>query len=167
MKQILNEQKGVTLIALVITIIVLLILTGVTIAMLTGENGIVVNYKNSASGKMPVSKAKVASWNLVSQTVAKTASESMYKEEKSKVKSKLVDSYAWDTTCKWLKICGIVKEESTGKIDSTNYENYNNSKFTISKGTSYVKHLYLTKKMMEYQQIGISGMVEQENIVMV
>ena len=146
MKQILNEQKGVTLIALVITIIVLLILTGVTIAMLTGENGIVVNYKNSASGKMPVSKAKVASWNLVSQTVAKTASESMYKEEKSKVKSKLVDSYAWDTTCKWLKICGIVKEESTGKIDSTNYENYNNSKFTISKGTSYVKHLYLTKK---------------------
>ena len=151
MKQILNEQKGVTLIALVITIIVLLILTGVTIAMLTGENGIVVNYKNSASGKMPVSKAKVASWNLVSQTVAKTASESMYKEEKSKVKSKLVDSYAWDTTCKWLKICGIVKEESTGKIDSTNYENYN---------------LYLTKKMMEYQQIGISGMVEKENIIM-
>ena len=47
MKQILNEQKGVTLIALVITIIVLLILTGVTIAMLTGENGIVVNCKNS------------------------------------------------------------------------------------------------------------------------
>ena len=44
--------------------------------------------------------------------------------------------------------------------------NYNNSKFTISKGTSYVKHLYLTKKMMEYQQIGISGMVEKENIIM-
>ena len=51
-----------------------------TTIMATGENGIVVNYKNSASGKVPVSKAKVASWNLVSQTVAKTASESMYKE---------------------------------------------------------------------------------------
>lgn len=35
-----KEQKGVTLIALVITIIVLLILAGVTIAMLTGDNGI-------------------------------------------------------------------------------------------------------------------------------
>ena len=34
------NQKGITLIALVITIIVLLILAGVTIAMLTGENGI-------------------------------------------------------------------------------------------------------------------------------
>ena len=33
------NQKGITLIALVITIIVLLILAGVTIAMLTGENG--------------------------------------------------------------------------------------------------------------------------------
>lgn len=34
----MKEQKGITLIALVITIIVLLILAGVTIAMLTGNN---------------------------------------------------------------------------------------------------------------------------------
>ena len=34
------NNKGITLIALVITIIVLLILAGVSIAMLTGENGI-------------------------------------------------------------------------------------------------------------------------------
>ena len=36
----LKSKKGITLIALVITIIVLLILAGVSIAMLTGENGI-------------------------------------------------------------------------------------------------------------------------------
>ena len=36
----MKNQKGVTLIALVITIIVLLILAGVSIAMLTGDNGI-------------------------------------------------------------------------------------------------------------------------------
>ena len=35
-----KDMKGITLIALVITIIVLLILAGVSIAMLTGENGI-------------------------------------------------------------------------------------------------------------------------------
>ena len=40
MKKILKNTKGITLIALVITIIVLLILAGVTIATLTGENGI-------------------------------------------------------------------------------------------------------------------------------
>ena len=36
----MKRNKGITLIALVITIIILLILAGVTIAMLTGENGI-------------------------------------------------------------------------------------------------------------------------------
>ena len=35
-----KQAKGITLIALVITIIVLLILAGVTIATLTGDNGI-------------------------------------------------------------------------------------------------------------------------------
>ena len=34
-----NNRKGITLIALVITIIVLLILAGVTVATLTGDNG--------------------------------------------------------------------------------------------------------------------------------
>ncbi len=40
MKETFKRQNGITLIALVITIIVLLILAGVSIAMLTGENGI-------------------------------------------------------------------------------------------------------------------------------
>ena len=39
-KNIVKKQTGITLIALIITIIVLLILAGVSIAMLTGNNGI-------------------------------------------------------------------------------------------------------------------------------
>ena len=35
------SNKGITLIALIVTIIVLLILAGVTIATLTGENGLI------------------------------------------------------------------------------------------------------------------------------
>ena len=46
----MKEQKGITLIALVITIIVLLILAGVSIAMLTGQNGILTQ-ASSASDK--------------------------------------------------------------------------------------------------------------------
>lgn len=42
-----TNQKGITLIALVITIIVLLILAGVSIAMLTGENGILTRTKEA------------------------------------------------------------------------------------------------------------------------
>ena len=37
----MKKQRGITLIALVITIIVLLILAGVSISMVVGENGIV------------------------------------------------------------------------------------------------------------------------------
>ena len=40
-------EKGITLIALIVTIIVLLILAGVSIAMLTGENGILTQAQNA------------------------------------------------------------------------------------------------------------------------
>ena len=40
-----KKERGITLIALVITIIVLLILAGVSIAMLTGNNGILTRGK--------------------------------------------------------------------------------------------------------------------------
>ena len=43
----MTNNKGITLIALVITIIVLLILAGVSIAMLTGQNGILTQASNS------------------------------------------------------------------------------------------------------------------------
>ena len=45
----INNQniRGITLIALVITIVVLLILAGVSIAMLTGENGILTQTQNA------------------------------------------------------------------------------------------------------------------------
>ena len=42
-----NKQEGITLMALVITIIVLIILAGITIGTLTGENGIIKNSKEA------------------------------------------------------------------------------------------------------------------------
>ena len=47
LKEQLKINKGITLIALVITIIMLLILAGVTIATLTGDNGILTKAQNS------------------------------------------------------------------------------------------------------------------------
>lgn len=44
----MKKQKGITLIALVITIIVLLILAGVTIAMVAGDNGILTRTDNAS-----------------------------------------------------------------------------------------------------------------------
>ena len=42
------KEKGITLIALVVTIVVLLILAGVSISMLTGENGIITRAEESS-----------------------------------------------------------------------------------------------------------------------
>ena len=39
-KSYIRKNTGITLIALVVTIIVLIILTGISISMLTGQNGI-------------------------------------------------------------------------------------------------------------------------------
>ena len=63
MKEKLKRQKGITLIALVITIIVILILAGVSIAMLTGENGILnqaQEAKNQTEFKSAEEKVKLA-----------------------------------------------------------------------------------------------------------
>ena len=43
----LKKQKGITLIALVVTIVVLLILAGVTISLLLDENGIIAKSKDA------------------------------------------------------------------------------------------------------------------------
>ena len=65
-KAIINPkeaQKGITLIALVITIIVLLILAGVSIAMLTGQNGILTqaqNAKTTTANKSAEEKVKLS-----------------------------------------------------------------------------------------------------------
>ena len=66
MKKIINKkekQNGITLIALVITIIVLLILAGISIAMLTGQNGILTqaqSAKTTTENKNAEEKVKLA-----------------------------------------------------------------------------------------------------------
>ena len=55
LKETLKRNKGITLIALVVTIIVLLVLAGISIVMLTGQNGIL-NRANEAKEKTGVAQ---------------------------------------------------------------------------------------------------------------
>ncbi len=66
-----TKENGITLIALVITIIVLLILAGVSIAMLTGNNGILTQAnkaKTSITNKSAEEKVKLAIMAVRSQS---------------------------------------------------------------------------------------------------
>ena len=56
MRNFMKQNKAITLIALVITIIVLLILAGVTIATLTGDNGLL---GKAGNAKIETEKAEI------------------------------------------------------------------------------------------------------------
>lgn len=102
-----KKQKGVTLIALVITIIVLLILAGVSIAFLTGENGIITK-STKASAETNIAGAKETA---ATDVAAKYADYMEYKYATS-------NPGAASTFTEWL---------GTSKLTSTD-----TSKYTVS-----------------------------------
>ena len=61
----MKNNKGITLIALVVTIIVLLILAGVSIAMLTGQNGILNNARKASYESKLKDAADTISFNVM------------------------------------------------------------------------------------------------------
>lgn len=60
----LNNTKGITLVALVITIIVLIILAGVSISLVLGENGII---NKAKEGKQNTERAKVEEETMLNE----------------------------------------------------------------------------------------------------
>ena len=82
LKRILKSDKGITLIALVITIIVLLILAGVTIAMLSGENGILSRAQGTRGQNAYASaseQARLAYMAVKTEIIAQKTSNAGYK----------------------------------------------------------------------------------------
>ena len=83
----INKNRGITLIALVITIVVLLILAGVSIAMLTGENGIL-NQAKKAKEETEIAseeeKVKLATSGALLQDNGKSIIQSNLQIELSK-----------------------------------------------------------------------------------
>ncbi len=85
-----KKERGITLIALVITIIVLLILAGVSIAMLTGQNGILTqaqNAKTTTANKSAEEKVKLA-------VMAARAQSEDASLDATKLKTEIEDNYA-------------------------------------------------------------------------
>ncbi len=65
----LKGQKGITLVALVITIIVLLILAGVTITLTLGENGIFKTAEKAGENYTQAQRDELEGLNSFEQTV--------------------------------------------------------------------------------------------------
>ena len=77
----MKNQKGITLLALVVTIIVLLILAGISIAMLTGENGIITNAQEAATANAyygATEQVKLAYMAVRTEIMAQTVKNGQY-----------------------------------------------------------------------------------------
>ena len=72
MKEKKKNARGITLIALVISIIVLLILAGVTIGSLTGENGILTRAKEAKQKTIKANELEKIQISVLSATIDKT-----------------------------------------------------------------------------------------------
>ncbi len=68
----MKVDKGITLIALVITIIVLLILAGVTIVTLTGDNGILTHAKQAKTATEQANVKEELTIAMANYEIAKT-----------------------------------------------------------------------------------------------
>ncbi len=81
MRSIVKEQNGITLIALVVTIIVLIILAGISISMIVGDNGIVTQAQRAAQDTEQAQKDEEAGLSSL-ETAIQEALGNVYNEEK-------------------------------------------------------------------------------------
>ena len=89
-----KEQRGITLIALVVTIIVLIVLAGIAISMTVGDNGIFAKAKEAKRLQITAeAKEKIGTEILDAQIEATQKDETL---QQSKVEEKI-----WRTTSRW------------------------------------------------------------------
>ena len=163
----LKNKKGITLVALVVTIVVLLILAGVSINLVLGNNGIIAKAKdaetksaeasqndlkgmnalteemNNALGEKPkvdLSKYKIG--DLVNYTPNTEKSESTVNESESGTSEQKV---AKDATLKW-KILNI--DEANGTVDIIS-ENPTSSTVKFYGALGYHNGPYIMNKICE------------------
>ena len=71
MKKLVKEQKGVTLIALVVTIVILIILVAVSMTMVLGNNGIFEQAKKGANAMADAETNEQKGFNSMSEEIDK------------------------------------------------------------------------------------------------
>ena len=93
----MKNQKGITLIALVVTIVVLLILAGTAIAMLQGDNGIITNAQNAKAANTEaevVDKIKMAYSTINTIVISKSSTDPEYNPQETETEKGLAQTVA-------------------------------------------------------------------------
>lgn len=118
-----NNQKGITLIALVVTIIVLLILAGVSIAMLTGEGGILGNAREAS--------AKTKLMNIADE-ISREASEVSTEYMKDRYVNATPTTYADDENLGAAIDKAIITDHNSGKWEEATLSGSASEGYTLT-----------------------------------
>ena len=173
MKKIQMKEEGITLIALVITIVVLLILAGISIAMVTGENGILTQTQNAKKEtkeaediekiKLAVSEAQIGEngYQKLGKENLQEAIENQFKEINSEVTQNVDGTYIVSLDNELYEI----KDNEVNKIQVdlyiNNAEDLKKFRDEVNKGNTYEgKYIVLTSNITldineEWEPIGI------------
>ena len=144
-KNMLKRNKGITLIALVITIIILLILAGVSIAMLTGNNGILTQAQNA---KEETEKASLI--EQVKVDILEKQSENNSVEITAGILKEILDEYFErvpeidEITEEWIQTAELTTNEKYGEYEIKLSEIYNGQlkEINIPKGLEIGSTVY-------------------------
>lgn len=166
MKEILKKNQAITLVSLVVTIIVLIILVGISINLVLGENGI-------------ITKAKQAKENMeLAQVEEQKELNELYKQLENNEGS--TDSTSYDSTAKLAefkrKIASAITDMGVETSESSNVDTMANNIRSISKGLNnalnptYKEHLITTSTAatngyMQYEAIQDGKVTETKSLV--
>ena len=153
MQDKIKEIKGITLIALVITIVVLLILAGVSIATLTGDNGILTQAQNAKEETEISSEKEAIQLTMINREMSDDEKYNIGEELRDRT---LANGDNWK----------IVSINDTGKVYGTNY-------YYVGKGTNLenygeTKHEWIinynTGEVVELRDEGYTKLAYGENL---
>ncbi len=103
-----KKENGVSLLALVVTIIVLIIIAGAVIANIRGNSGIINQSANADKKKLTSEEKEAVQW-AAAQAVADETNKSGVIADKTKIQEKL-NTYIGDATQKNLNIIYMDQE---------------------------------------------------------
>ena len=115
MKNIRKKQLGITLVALVITIIILIILAGVSINVLDGDNGII-NRTKQAKEQTLIAQYK--------EDIELVKTETRLKYNDGLTLERLKNAFDDDSKKEWVNKTEIVQDNNTDKIKLTTNDGY-------------------------------------------
>ena len=146
----LKEQKGITLVALIITIIVMLILAGVSISLVVGENGVLTQAQDVEPAQVKAS----------------------LKEAVALANADIMSTYYGDTTVgktKSIKILGtdVTTEDSILKKINDNYSYSSKNTITLKEGAATIPTSTASGSNTSTFTLVIAGLESGENEVTV